>query len=121
MGSPNRPALTIHFNIDNLVERLSRHRLNLIRVGHPARILPAVVDHSLEVVTRTSDAGQIVADIRRDMDRTLAAITKSKSRPERRALYGELKELRKDFKVRERKVVEDVVRGSRVVVATLNG
>ncbi|RUS13904.1 AAA domain-containing protein, partial [Endogone sp. FLAS-F59071] len=123
-GLSNRSALTLRyqlFTLDNLVERLSRHRLNLIRLGHPARILPAVVDYSLDMVTRTSDAGQIVTDIRRDMDRTLTAITKSKSRQERRALYGELKDLRKDFKVRERKVVEDVVRGSRVVMATLNG
>ncbi|RUP51923.1 AAA domain-containing protein [Jimgerdemannia flammicorona] len=108
-------------HLDNLVERLSRHRLDLIRMGHPARILPSVLDHSLDVVTRTGEGGQIVADIRRDMDQKLSSIAKSKSRADRRTLYGELKELRKEFKVREKKVVEDVVRASKVVVATLNG
>lgn len=104
-----------------MVERLSKHRVKIVRLGHPARILPNVVEHSLDIITRTCDSGQIVADIRREMDDTLAAISKSKHRTERRGLYAQLKDLRKDYRVRERKVVGEVIHGSEVVLSTLNG
>lgn len=108
-------------SVDNLVERLARHRMNLVRVGHPARILPTVLEHSLDVITRTCDSGKIVADVRKEMDDTLGKIGKSKSRAERRLLYGQIKELRKDYRVRERKVVDEVISGAQVVLSTLNG
>ncbi|GAB5588111.1 hypothetical protein Unana1_03011 [Umbelopsis nana] len=110
-----------NISVDNLVERLSKHRVKIVRLGHPARILPNVVEHSLDIITRTCDSGQIIADIRREMDDTLAAISKSKHRAERRGLYVQLKDLRKDYRVRERKVVGEVIRGSEVVLSTLNG
>lgn len=108
-------------NTDNLVERLAKHRLNLVRVGHPARILPTVLEHSLDVITRTCDAGQIVADVRREMDETLTNISKSKSRADRRTMYAHLKDLRKDYRARERKVLEEVMNSAQVLVSTLNG
>ncbi|KAI8078765.1 P-loop containing nucleoside triphosphate hydrolase protein [Halteromyces radiatus] len=110
-----------NISVDNLVERLARHRMNLVRVGHPARILPTVLEHSLDIITRTCDSGQIVADVRKEMDETLNKIGKSKNRTERRLLYGQIKELRKDYRVRERKVVDEVISGAQVVLSTLNG
>lgn len=103
------------------MERLARHRMNLVRVGHPARILPTVLEHSLDIITRTCDSGQIVADVRREMDETLAKISKTKKRSERRELYMHLKDLRKDYRARERKVLDEVVTGADVVISTLNG
>jgi DNA polymerase alpha-associated DNA helicase A len=107
--------------IDNLVERLAQHRLNIVRVGHPARVLPSVIDHTLDIITRTCDSGQIVSDVRKEMDETLLKIRKSKNRSERRAMYGLVKELRKDFRVRERKVVDEVLTNAQVTISTLNG
>ncbi|KAJ2958002.1 hypothetical protein NQZ79_g6351 [Umbelopsis isabellina] len=98
-----------------------QHLSRIVRLGHPARILPSVVDHSLDIITRTCDSGQIVADIRREMDETLTAISKTKRFAERRGLYGQLKDLRKDYRVRERKVVGEIIQGSQVVLSTLNG
>ncbi|ORZ10152.1 P-loop containing nucleoside triphosphate hydrolase protein [Absidia repens] len=108
-------------SVDNLVERLARHRMDLVRVGHPARILPTVLEHSLDIITRTCDSGKIVADVRKEMDDTLGKIGKSKSRAERRLLYGQIKELRKDYRIRERKVVDEVISNAQVVLSTLNG
>lgn len=104
-----------------MVERLAQHRLNIVRVGHPARVLPSVVDHTLDVITRTCDSGQIVSDVRKEMDETLSKIRKSKNRSERRAMYGLVKDLRKDYKVRERKVVDEVLTSAQVTISTLNG
>lgn len=103
------------------MERLAPHKLPLLRLGHPARLLPSVLNHSLDVLTRTSDAGAIVGDVRAEMDAKQASVRKAKSGRERRGIYGELKELRKEYRVRERKCVGDLVRGSKVVLATLHG
>jgi DNA polymerase alpha-associated DNA helicase A len=82
--------------VDTLAERLSHCGLNMARVGHPARVKTALLDHCLEVRVRTSDEGQLVNDVRNDVDRTLAQISKCKKRSERKILYGELKLLRKE-------------------------
>ncbi|SPO00865.1 probable DNA-binding protein SMUBP-2 [Cephalotrichum gorgonifer] len=110
-----------NISVDNIVERLSPHKVPLLRLGHPARLLPSVLNHSLDVLTRTSDAGAIVGDVRAEMDAKQASIQKAKSGRERRGIYGDLKELRKEYRVRERKCIGDLVRGSKVVLATLHG
>lgn len=110
-----------NISVDNIVERLAPHKVPLIRLGHPARLLPSVLDHSLDVLTRTSEAGAIVKDVRAEMDAKQASIRKTRNGRERRAIYAELKELRKEYRERERKCVSDLVAGSKVVLATLHG
>ncbi|KAJ2901949.1 hypothetical protein GGI21_004622, partial [Coemansia aciculifera] len=109
-------------SVDNLVERLGQIRdLPIVRLGHPARILPAAVAHSLDSQTKYSDAGELVRDIRKELDDTLAKIQKCKRSAERRALYEQVRELRKEYRVREAKVVDHTIGGSKVVLATLSG
>ncbi|RDA85864.1 hypothetical protein CP532_4924 [Ophiocordyceps camponoti-leonardi (nom. inval.)] len=111
-----------NISVDNLVERLARHKLpNILRLGHPARLLPSVVQHSLDVLTQTSDAGSIVRDVRADMDAKQAAVGKTRGRRERRELYAQLRELRKEYRERERRCVDGLVARSNVVLATLHG
>jgi DNA polymerase alpha-associated DNA helicase A len=55
------------------------------------------------------------------MDSKQASIKKTKSGRERRAIYGEIKELRKEYRAREKKCVSNLVLGSKVVLATLHG
>lgn len=54
--------------VDNLVERLAGGRARLLRLGHPARLLQPIQQHSLDAVLARGDNAQIVADIRRDID-----------------------------------------------------
>jgi DNA polymerase alpha-associated DNA helicase A len=110
-----------NISVDNIVERLAPHKVPIIRLGHPARLLPSVLNHSLDVLTRTSDAASIVQDIRKEMDSKQASIRKTRSGRERREIYTEMKELRKDFRERERNCVDSLVKGSKVVLATLHG
>lgn len=107
--------------VDNIVERLSPHKIPIVRLGHPARLLPSILNHSLDVLTQTSDAAAIVKDVRKEMDTKQASIRKTKSGRERKAIYGDLKELRKEFRERERKCIGSLVAGSKVVLATLHG
>lgn len=110
-----------NISVDNIVERLAPHKVPLVRLGHPARLLPSVLSHSLEVLTKTSEAAAIVQDVRKEMDDKQASIRKTRNARERRAIYGDLKELRKEYREREGKCVDSLVRGSKVVLATLHG
>ncbi|EJT81445.1 DNA helicase, variant [Gaeumannomyces tritici R3-111a-1] len=108
--------------VDNVAERLAPHSgAPIVRIGHPARLLPSVAAHSLDVLTQTSEAGAIVRDVRAEMDAKQGSIKKTKSARERRLIYADLKELRKEFRERERRCVTDLVRSSKVVLATLHG
>ncbi|PWI74481.1 hypothetical protein PCL_07795 [Purpureocillium lilacinum] len=110
-----------NISVDNIVERLAPHKMPIVRLGHPARLLPSVLSHSLDVLTQTSEAGAIVKDVRAEMDAKQASIKKTKSGKERRQIYADLKELRKEYRERERRCVSNLVGGSKVVLATLHG
>src|SRR6202161_4276457 len=94
-----------NISVDNIVEKLSHHKIPIVRLGHPARLLPSVLNHSLDVLTQTSEAAEIVRDVRKEMDAKQASIRKTKSGRERRAIYLNLRELRKEFREREKKCV----------------
>ena len=110
-----------NISVDNLVERLSPHKVPMVRVGHPARLLPSVLNHSLDVLSRTSEAAVIVQDIRKEMDAKLASVRKTRSGRERRVVYDDLKQLRQDYRQRERRCVDELLRSSNVVLATVHG
>jgi len=112
-----------NISVDNIVERLAitSPTTPIVRLGHPARLLPSVLNHSLDVLTRTSEAAGIVSDVRKEMDEKQASIRKTRTGRERRAIYADLKELRKEYRDRENKCVDGLVRGSRVVLSTLHG
>lgn len=110
-----------NISVDNIMERLAPHKVPILRLGHPARLLPSVVNHSLDVLTQTSEAGAIVKDVRAEMDAKQASIKKTKSGKERKQIYTDLKELRKEYRERERRCVSNLVSGSKVVLATLHG
>ena len=110
-----------NISVDNIVERLAPHKIPMVRLGHPARLLPSVLNHSLDVLTKTSEAASLVKDIRTEMDDKQASIKKTRNGRERRAIYIEIKELRKGYREREKKCVGALVQGSKVVLATLHG
>lgn len=117
-----------NLSVDNLVERLSHAQKEpgaiktpFLRLGHPARLLPAVLDHSLDVLSRHSSAAEILSSVRSELDAKTSSIAKTRSGRERRAIYAELKTLRAEFREREKRVVRDLLKESRVIFATLHG
>ncbi|KAF2858444.1 P-loop containing nucleoside triphosphate hydrolase protein [Piedraia hortae CBS 480.64] len=110
-----------NISVDNIVERLSPHKVSMVRLGHPARLLPTVLNHSLDVLSKTSDAAAIVSGIRAEMDAKQSSIRKTRNGKERRAIYGEMRELRKELRQRESRVVGDLLRSSKVALSTLHG
>lgn len=110
-----------NISVDNIVERLAPHKVPMVRLGHPARLLPSVLNHSLDVLTRTSEAAALVQDVRKEMDDKQNSIRKTRNAKERRQIYTELKDLRQEFRERERGCVSNLVSGSKVILATLHG
>lgn len=110
-----------NISVDNIVERLASHKVPMVRLGHPARLLPSVLNHSLDVLTRTSEAAALVQDVRKEMDDKQASIRKTRNAKEKRQIYTELKDLRQEYREREKGCVNNLVTGSQVVLATLHG
>lgn len=113
-----------NISVDNVLERLHPYMKNgnqLIRVGHPARLLPSNLVHSLEVVASSSDRGAIVKDIQSEIELKLRSAKKARNGRERRDIYADIGKLRKEYKQREKAIIRDLIVGARVVVATLHG
>jgi len=72
-------------------------------------------------LTKTSDAGNIVNDVRKEMDDKMASVKKTKSGKERYNIWRQVGDLRKEYRNREKKCVQDLMKGSKVVLATLHG
>jgi DNA polymerase alpha-associated DNA helicase A len=110
-----------NISVDNLCERLAPLGIPLVRLGHPARLLPSILSHSLDAQTRSSDQGALLRDARDDIDKALSRISKTKSGKERREIYAQIKDLRNEVRKRERKCVAEVIRSAKVHLATLHG
>ncbi|KAL3144155.1 hypothetical protein ABBQ32_14187 [Trebouxia sp. C0010 RCD-2024] len=111
--------------VDNLVERLARSdpKLSVVRMGHPARLLPQVLDNSLEAHVMRSDNSSLAKDCRKDIKAANNRLLKlgRKDYAERRALRSELRSLSKEEKQRQQKAVQEVLKHASVVCATLTG
>lgn len=100
----------------------------LIRIGHPARLLPLNLLHSLDVLTKgrfsgdsSDDDKAILRELQVEISSVLSKAKKCKRYSERRALWADLKDLKRDLRIREKRVVENLLLGSKVVLATLHG
>lgn len=99
----------------------------LIRIGHPARLLKNNLQHSLDVLSKSSYSGEggdnqeILRDIQNDIGTTLGKIKKCKRYSERRELWAELKQLKRELRTREKKVIHDLLVNAQVILSTLHG
>mmetsp|Transcript_12382 Transcript_12382/g.13880 ORF Transcript_12382/g.13880 Transcript_12382/m.13880 type:complete len:1153 (+) Transcript_12382:107-3565(+) len=142
--------------VDNILERLMaelpeggkdetcrRPALRVVRLGHPARIKPSILSHSLEALVQSSDGTEIVQDVRKELESYLKVMSRYNSRDsksssssrrqgkakeqrqkiglDKRVAYREIKELRKEVRVREEKVVQGLIMSAQVVLATTVG
>lgn len=107
--------------VDNLVERLALCKKRILRLGHPARLLESVQQHSLDAVLARSDNAQIVADIRRDIDQVFGKNKKTQDKREKSNFRNEIKLLRKELKEREEAAIVQSLSAADVVLATNTG
>ncbi|VCX41925.1 unnamed protein product, partial [Gulo gulo] len=107
--------------VDNLVERLAHSKQRIVRLGHPARLLDSIQQHSLDAVLARSDSAQIVADIRKDIDQAFAKNRQTQEKRSKSGAWSEIKLLRKELKEREEAAMLESLRLAAVVLATNTG
>ena len=108
--------------VDNIVERLAGADAGLarriVRLGHPARLLPSVLARSVEALVAGSDARGLARDCRRERDALQARLGKEKGK-ERRAAYQEMRRLAREARQWEADALGRVMDGADVVLCTL--
>ncbi|CDF41103.1 unnamed protein product [Chondrus crispus] len=109
--------------VDNIAERLPRsdRKIKFVRAGHPARIMPSVIEHSLDALLARTDEAALARDIRKELEELQASVVKTKHRGERKSLRLQQRELRKDLRKRERLAVQRLLARVDVVLSTISG
>ncbi|KAK3035165.1 hypothetical protein RJ639_032838, partial [Escallonia herrerae] len=148
-GSKILASAASNIAVDNIVERLVPHRVKLVRLGHPARLLPQVLESALDAqliwgfcssfmgfakmhyrrLTQSVGSPQVLRgdnsalanDIRKEMKALNGKLLKAKDRNARRDIRKELKTLSKEERKRQQLAVTDVIKNSDVVLTTLTG
>eukprot|EP00126_Sphaerothecum_destruens_P011044 Sdes_comp20847_c0_seq3m17568 len=122
-----------NLSVDNLLEKVfefAGNHLRLVRIGHPARLLPSVVEHSLESLIRNCEGAEIVNDIRREMDQVQNELkmplrgkgaVKSAIWETRKKLKQDLNQLRKDLRIREKDCIQRILKNAQIIFTTLVG
>ena len=60
--------------VDNLVEKLAANgATKIVRLGHPARLMPAIQRFSLDAIVSASDETKLVEDVRKDINKSLVS------------------------------------------------
>lgn len=107
--------------VDNLVERLARRGVPIVRTGHPARVLPSVLDHVLDSQVQRDAERKTVITAQRELDRVRRRLSKVRGYRERRELRQEARALREEVRFLERAIIDKILDRSSVVLTTLVG
>ena len=113
--------------VDNLAERLVAAGIDVVRVGHPARVLPAVVEHTLDQKTEAHPQARIAAELVAQALQLRADARKRHQRrgpgrfSEARAQEREARQLLSEARELEDRAEAAVLDKAQVVLATLTG
>ncbi|HEY6002720.1 MAG TPA: IGHMBP2 family helicase, partial [Anaeromyxobacter sp.] len=111
--------------VDNLVERLVEAGLSCVRLGHPARVLPALLAHTLEAQAEEREPARIAKGLVEEAIalRRSAAKRRQKRGPGRfsasREQYRDARALLAEARALEARAEAEVLERAQVVLATL--
>lgn len=111
--------------VDNLLERLLGFGEKALRLGHPARVLPALRASTLDLMIEDHDDTKLARKLAKEgfaLFRKAGKYTRAKPEPgARRDMRQEARALLADARRLEAQVVESILNGAAVVCATLTG
>ncbi|MBX9682148.1 MAG: AAA family ATPase [Gemmataceae bacterium] len=111
--------------VDNLLERLLVHGEKAVRLGHPARVLPALREHTLDLMVESHDDTRQARKIAKKafaLFRQAGKYTRAKPEPgARQAMRQEGRALLDDARKLENQAVDRILNGATIVCATLTG
>lgn len=111
--------------VDNLLERLrvAVPKIRAVRLGHPARLSPAVLECCLDAAVARADSSALAADVRKEMKTLSSRLLKlgPRDRAERRDVRRQLNQLGREERSRNTAAVKEVLSAAQVVGCTLTG
>jgi superfamily I DNA and/or RNA helicase len=111
--------------VDNLFERLLRQGTRAVRLGHPARVMPELREHTLDLLVERHDDVRLARKLVKDalaLFRRAAKTTRAKPEPgARREMRAEAKGLLADARRLEAQAVEHILDMADVLCATTTG
>lgn len=111
--------------VDNIVERLLNVGLKVVRLGHPARVLPELREATLDMQVEQHHSAQLARKMHRDAHALFARAGRwTRARPapgEKQALRAEAKALIAEARELERSTVGRILDGAAVICATTAG
>ncbi len=113
--------------IDLLVEKLSGLGLNVVRIGHPARVTEQTLSKTLDARIAAHSSYSELRSLRKKLEQLRAQASKFKrhfghhGREERRAMKEEVKLLKADADLLEFYIINDLLNKAEVICSTLVG
>jgi ATP-dependent RNA/DNA helicase IGHMBP2 len=111
--------------VDNLLERLVAAGENAIRLGHPARVLPELREHTLDLLVENHPEMRLVNKLMREAYALRTRASKyTRARPEpgaRKAMRQEAKAMLADARRMEDQLVERLLDAAPILCATTTG
>jgi ATP-dependent RNA/DNA helicase IGHMBP2 len=111
--------------VDNLLERLVAAGEHAIRLGHPARVTPALREHTLDLLVENHPNIKIANKLTRDAyalrDQSLKFTRAKPERGAKQAMREESKEMLREAWQIEDQVAEAILGRARIICATVTG
>jgi ATP-dependent RNA/DNA helicase IGHMBP2 len=113
--------------IDLLVDKLSEQGLNVLRIGHPARVTEQSLSKTLDARIAAHEDFAELKSIRKEMERVRASAMKFKrkfgweQKQERRFMLDEAKALKADADQLEFYIINDLLQNAQAICCTLVG
>jgi ATP-dependent RNA/DNA helicase IGHMBP2 len=111
--------------VDNMLEKLIAGGERALRIGHPARVLPELQEHTLDVQVESHPDLQLAREWTKQawsLRRQAGKFTRTAPQPgARRELRDEAKQLLDDARRIESRLVEHLLDSATVICATLTG
>jgi len=113
--------------VDVLVERLAAEQLNVVRLGHPARLTPEVIENSMDVrISKHPDFSRL-KEMRRQSEQYREMAKKYKrnygqrEKMQRNMLFSEARSLKAQSRNLETYITDHLIDQAQVVACTLTG
>lgn len=114
-----------NMGVDNVLERLLASGENAVRLGHPARVLPALREHTLDLLVERHDDARLARKIAKEAFVLFRKAGKwTRAKPERGAkqsLRQEGRALLADARRFEAQAIESILNRASILCATMTG
>lgn len=113
--------------VDLLVERLHEQSINVLRLGHPARVNEEVVMHTLDAQLSMHSDAKTLKDLRKQAEEYFKLGGKHKRKfgreeaQQRKLLKAEARKLKDEASVLENYMMDDLLNSAQVIACTLVG